>query len=1152
MSNATASHPTPEVLTAFGLGKLNEAETEVIARHLTVCETCRRLVEGAPADSLVGLVRTAKQATVLPAAGAPGSPSLAGAGFSQLAGQGEPPLAPADLPPELADHPKYQILRVLGRGGMGVVYEAEHRHMGRKVALKVISQSLVDHPEAVERFNREVHAAAQLNHPNIVTAFDAEQAGGLHLLVMEYVEGMSLAQVVEKKGPLPVAYACHFARQAALGLQHAFEQGMVHRDLKPHNLMVTPKGQVKILDFGLARLVVEKKVGPGLTAEDAVMGTPEYLAPEQALDARQADVRADIYSLGCTLYCLLAGQPPFPDGTAMQKVMAHLERQPRPLPEVRADVPAALWAVVDRMLAKDPSQRYQKPVEVAQALMPFIKARAKPTAGGGVAPAPGVSAAGTGTMLGGDTSKLLKLRKDAAEKPPVQETPAKDELLAPFENLRDRAATPKKAKKARAAAQPASVAWYRRPPMLAGAGAAVLALGLLAGIIVKMKTKDGILVVEVSEPDATVLVDGQRVTVAWANGRNQAEIRLRPGAHQVEVRKDGFSVHGDGTVTVEEGGRQVLKVTLEKTPVPPREPDGFVPLFNGTDTNGWVSFPGDKSRWEVKQGILTSGGGRGHLFSAKGDYENFHLRMEARINDGGNSGVYFRSLFRGGFPPGYEAQINATHPDPQKTGSLYGISQVPDQLHKPGEWFTLEVIAEGEHLVIRVNDKKVVDVIAATYRKGHFALQQHDPGTVVEFRKIEIKELAATASLPEPLKPVATEASSFFNGKDLTGWEGLPHYWSVKDGAIVGSTYPDGITYNTFLCSKKKYKDFELSFQVRLRGEWAKANSGVQIRSEITDRAKFIVKGPQADMGQQYWGSLYGEGSGGMMKAADAGLVARVFRWDDFNDYDVKCAGKHVTIKLNGATTIDEDFPNLPDEGIIAWQLHAGPPMEVIFKNIQFKDLRKAGAADGFVPLFNGKDLTGWVVESGDPKTWDVDRGEIIAKGSNWTTQTYLLTEREYSDFTLRLEFALEKGVSSAVALRAVPGETSKSRPGARPFHPIVKLTDSSTFPKEPTGTHHGVRSGATYSLPDHQADLKPAGEWNRLEMEVRGETLRALVNGKSVLDIKLEPSAKEGVILPGLNRVKGRIGLQKHTGTVRFRNIEIKELRPTKAADGK
>src|SRR6516164_5186565 len=227
MSHATASHATPEALTAYGLGKLTDPETEVVARHLSTCADCRRLVEGLPADSLVGLVRSAKQATVLPAADPGYAP--AGPGQSQFSGPAEAPPPPADLPPELADHPKYRILRVLGRGGMGVVYEAEHCHMGRKVALKVVSQALVDRPEAVERFNREVHAAAKLNHPNIVTAFDAEQAGSLHLLVMEYVPGQSLAGVVEKRGPLPVVHACHFVRQAALGLQHAFEQGMVHR-----------------------------------------------------------------------------------------------------------------------------------------------------------------------------------------------------------------------------------------------------------------------------------------------------------------------------------------------------------------------------------------------------------------------------------------------------------------------------------------------------------------------------------------------------------------------------------------------------------------------------------------------------------------------------------------------------------------------------------------------------------------------------------------------------------------------------------------------------------------------------------------------------------------------------------------------------------
>ncbi len=183
--------------------------------------------------------------------------------------------------------------------------------------------------------------------------------------------------------------------------------------------------------------------------------------------------------------------------------------------------------------------------------------------------------------------------------------------------------------------------------------------------------------------------------------------------------------------------------------------------------------------------------------------------------------------------------------------------------------------------------------------------------------------------------PGAGQPNRFFTA-DLSGWEGLMAYWSVKDGALVGST-PKGLKFNTFLCSKAKYRDFELRFQVKMTG--ANPNSGVQIRSEVFDKKVFAVKGPQCDMGQIYWGSLYGEHFGGMMKAADKDLVAKVLKKDQFNDYYIRCVGKHVTIKLNDAVTVDEDFPKLPEEGIIAWQLHAGGPMEVVFRNIQFTDL---------------------------------------------------------------------------------------------------------------------------------------------------------------------------------------------------------------------
>jgi serine/threonine protein kinase len=298
------------------------------------------------------------------------------------------------VPAALVDHPRYRVLELLGRGGMGIVYKVEHRLMERPVALKVVNHHLTTDPAAVERFRREVKAAARLRHPNIVTAYDAEQAGDTHFLVMEFVEGISLAHLVKERGPLPVAQACDFVRQAALGLQYAHEQGMVHRDIKPHNLMVTRAtdgqsgGLVKVLDFGLARFAVESLPANQLLAADGaawsatlpealtkvgtIMGTPDYMAPEQARDAHTADIRADIYSLGCTLYYLLAGQVPFTEASALGKIQGHLERSPRPLTVVRRDVPTGLQRVLERMMAKDPAQRYQTPSDAASALTPFV------------------------------------------------------------------------------------------------------------------------------------------------------------------------------------------------------------------------------------------------------------------------------------------------------------------------------------------------------------------------------------------------------------------------------------------------------------------------------------------------------------------------------------------------------------------------------------------------------------------------------------------------------------------------------------------------------------------------------------------------------------------------------------------------------------
>src|SRR5262249_8501892 len=234
MGGARRAHPDAEELADFAIGKLDDARTEAIAAHLGQCESCQAAAEKVPADQFAERVKAADRA---------GPGSMVSFGFSVVDGGSGARVGDDVVPPELANHPRYRIIRKLGQGGMGVVYLAQHKVMDDPRAIKVISQSLVDHPDALARFHREVKAAAKLKHPNIAAAYDAEQFGNLHTLVMEYVEGKSLDRVLERKGPFPVVFACSYVRQAALGLQHAFERGMVHRDIKPQNLMLTSKGQ---------------------------------------------------------------------------------------------------------------------------------------------------------------------------------------------------------------------------------------------------------------------------------------------------------------------------------------------------------------------------------------------------------------------------------------------------------------------------------------------------------------------------------------------------------------------------------------------------------------------------------------------------------------------------------------------------------------------------------------------------------------------------------------------------------------------------------------------------------------------------------------------------------------------------------------------
>jgi serine/threonine protein kinase len=274
-------------------------------------------------------------------------------------------------PRELVVGP-YRIQERLGEGGMGEVFKARHARMERTVALKVISRDKLDNPTAVERFNREVKAVAQLTHPNIVCAFDCGEDEGLHYLAMEYVDGPDLAKQVKQNGPLRVREACEYTRQAALGLQHAHEKGLVHRDIKPANLLLQrDTGLIKVLDFGLARFASERKTAGHLTQIGRLVGTVDYISPEQAGDARKADIRSDIYSLGCCCFYLLTGKPPFEGEDLVSRIAARALNDAPLLRTRRADAPSGLEQIVARMLERDPRRRYSTPLEVAVALQPF-------------------------------------------------------------------------------------------------------------------------------------------------------------------------------------------------------------------------------------------------------------------------------------------------------------------------------------------------------------------------------------------------------------------------------------------------------------------------------------------------------------------------------------------------------------------------------------------------------------------------------------------------------------------------------------------------------------------------------------------------------------------------------------------------------------
>ncbi|QDU15061.1 Serine/threonine-protein kinase PknB [Gimesia maris] len=466
----------------------------------------------------------------------------------------------------------YLIQDKIGSGGMGDVYLAKHSRMNRSVALKVLPAAMAEDEKTIRRFQREVQAAAKLSHPNVVTAHDADEAKGIHYLVMEYVDGTDLGAFIKKQGVLPVGQALDYILQAAKGLEYAHEEGIIHRDIKPSNMLLDKKGNVKILDMGLARIddVDGKNSITALTNSGSVMGTVDYMSPEQAQSTHTADNRSDIYSLGCSLYYLLTGDSVYGGQTIVNRIMAHRDQPIPSLCSSQIHVPSDVDALYQKMIAKQPEDRFQSMSEVISAIENCSLIKSSSTVSSEPSDLELHKFLQSQRIV---ASPTIVMSADAmtAEKSliDIQETPTSDFLN---KTLGGTAFKPLPKRKKPIGKR----GWI-------AVGTVLASLILLAGIFITVDTAEGTIVLEIDQPElagAVVTVDDQqKITIKTGEGKELITVEADKETHTLKVTKGGFETFTK-QFTVKAGGKETIKVRLVPLVVAKKtQPPETVPIM---------------------------------------------------------------------------------------------------------------------------------------------------------------------------------------------------------------------------------------------------------------------------------------------------------------------------------------------------------------------------------------------------------------------------------------------------------------------------------------------------------------------------------------------------------------------------------------------